>query len=91
MIDRFEEAMFKNTGKTLCDVAYYLFWFDLLAGVLCLLVAFLHIIDESFYGFPLLFVSLSVLVSAFATALPIYGFGKLLQDVQAIKEVSKKE
>ncbi len=77
--------MFKNIGKTLYVVGLILFWLFLVCGLFGLL-AFLSP-SESSAG---LYLGMALPVSAFLFALPICGFGRLIQDVQAIRENTAK-
>ena len=80
--------MFKDIGKTLCIIGGISFWLFIAAGAIFLMVWFSDGMYYKVYG--LLIVPYFEFTSAFIFALPIYGFGKLIQDVQAIKDTIKK-
>lgn len=81
--------MFKNIGKTLCFIGELLFWLFIAAGVIFLMLWFSEDMYYKVYG--LLIVPYVEFTSAFIFALPLYGFGRLIQDVQAIREAIKGE
>lgn len=60
------------------------FGYFMIAGIISIIAG---IIDDEL-GLVLLAI---FVVSAFLFALPIYGFGKLIQDVKAIRESVEKE
>lgn len=75
--------MFDNIGKTLYKLGKILFWFFLAIGILfSLFWMFFGVQEGDGVSFML---GISGLTSAFIFALPICGFGKLIQDVEAIK------
>lgn len=81
--------MFKNIGKTLCFIGEISFWLLIAAGVIFLTLWFSEDMYYKVYG--LLIVPYIEFTSAFILALPLYGFGRLIQDVQAIREAIKSE
>lgn len=81
--------MFKDIGKTLCIIGELLFWLFIVSGAIFLMLWFSEDMYYKVYG--LLIVPYVEFTSAFILALPIYGFGRLIQDVQAIREAAKSE
>lgn len=72
--------MFKNIGKTLFILGQILFWLFLIVAGL----AFVTFFSEG-DGMSFTF-ALCMIVSAFLLAIPVSGFGRLIQDVQAIRK-----
>ena len=72
--------MFKDVGKTIYSIGKILFWVFLVGSVAMLLIGGM----SGGTGMAIVLFLASV-ISAFAVALPICGFGKLIMDVSAIR------
>ena len=80
--------MFKNIGKTLCFVGELSFWLFIATAAIFLMLWFSEDMYYKVYG--LLIVPYVEFISAFLFALPLYGFGKLIQDVEMIREARRR-
>ena len=87
MISKLEEgiSMYKNIGKKIMNLAKFLGWFGLIAGLGTSLFLLIPALDEEieFWIFLIPFIAglLSVLSSW-----PLYGFGQLVDDVRIMKD-----
>ena len=72
--------MFENVGKTLFQVGQVLFWLFIICGSLL----FLFYVIEGLALIGIVMLICGVL-SSFLFALPLMGFGKLVEDVQQIR------
>ena len=72
--------MFENVGKTLYQVGQVLFWLFIICGSLTFF--FFVIKGLALTGIVML---ICCVLSSFLFALPLMGFGKLVEDVQQIR------
>ena len=68
--------MFKDVGGAIYIVGVILFWSFIAAGAICLLLTITMELPS--------FMWLSAIFGAFVFALPLCGFGQLVQDVAAL-------
>ena len=77
--------MYSNVGGKIKLVAKLYGWITLIGGLL----TFFILLGD--YDFGEVFYVPILALTGFATSWPLYGFGQLVDDVQAIKENSKQQ